>query len=188
MYKYIINPVETAKQIMDIYIKEGMFVCDATVGNGNDTVLLAKKVGEEGQVIGFDIQEIAINNTMNILEKNNLNSRVNLILDGHENLDKYITNQIDFFIFNLGYLPSGDKNLVTDLETSLMGIKKSLELLKKNGLGLITCYIGHDGGLEEKEGIEEYLTNLNQKEYNVMEFNFKNQKNNPPILYAIERK
>lgn len=188
MYKHIINPVETAKKVMDYFLKEGMVVCDCTVGNGNDTIYLANKVGETGKVYGFDIQSLAINNTKNKLVDNNLINRVNLILDGHENLDQYIKSQIDFFIYNLGYLPSGDKELVTDLETSLLGIRKSLKLLKKNGLLLVTCYIGHEGGLEEKEGVESYLSNLNQKEYNVLEFNFKNQKHNPPILYGVEKK
>ncbi len=188
MYKYFINPVETSRFIMDNFIVEDMVVCDCTVGNGNDTLLLANKVGVNGKVFGFDIQSIAIENTEELLKENNLIERVNLILDGHENLDRYIENQIDFFIYNLGYLPSGDKNIKTDLKTSLMGIKKSVELLKNNGLILVTCYRGHEGGLMEQLAIEEYFKSLDQKKYNVLEFNFINQKNNPPILYGLEKK
>ena len=46
---------------------------DATVGNGHDTVFLARLVGETGKVIGFDIQEQAIKNTTERLEKRETN-------------------------------------------------------------------------------------------------------------------
>lgn len=173
---------------MNSYLKEGMIVCDCTVGNGNDTLFLSERVGKMGKVYGFDIQEQAIENTRSYLESNNLLDRTELILDGHENIDEHINELIDLFIYNLGYLPKADKNIITRSSTSVESINKALTLLKNNGLLLVTCYTGHEGGLEEKEDIEEFLSNLNQKEYNVLEFNFKNQKHCPPILYAIEKK
>lgn len=187
-YKYIINPVELAKKIMNDYVKDSMVVCDCTVGNGNDTLFLANLVGENGKVYGFDIQELAINNTKNYLSGKNVLDRVNLILDGHENIDFHIKEKIDLFIYNLGYLPRGDKDIITNKNTSVQSISKSLELLKNNGILLVTCYTGHKGGLDEKKAVEGFLSNLNQKEYNVLEFNFKNQKHNPPILYCVEKR
>ena len=41
-------------------MKPGYIALDCTVGNGNDTILLAHLVGEKGKVYGFDIQSIAI--------------------------------------------------------------------------------------------------------------------------------
>ena len=35
---------------------------DATMGNGNDTQFLSEMAGEKGQVLAFDIQEIALEN------------------------------------------------------------------------------------------------------------------------------
>ena len=44
-------------------INKGDIVVDATMGNGYDTKYLAEKVGEEGFVYSFDIQETALKST-----------------------------------------------------------------------------------------------------------------------------
>ncbi|MCI6667343.1 MAG: class I SAM-dependent methyltransferase, partial [Romboutsia timonensis] len=71
---------------------------------------------------------------------------------------------------------------------TLQAIKKSLNLLKPNGVISIAAYIGHEGGMEEKDYICEYLNNLDQKEFNVLHMQFTNQINNPPQLILIEKK
>ena len=50
-----------------------------------------------------------------------------LILDGHENLDHYVTEPIRAAIFNLGYLPSADKSVITKPHTTLEAIEKILD-------------------------------------------------------------
>ena len=40
-------------------VKPGDFCIDATMGNGNDTLLLSRLCGDSGQVLAFDIQEQA---------------------------------------------------------------------------------------------------------------------------------
>ena len=186
-FKHFVNAVDLAKKIIYYHVKRGDTVVDCTVGNGNDTILLARLVGEKGKVYGFDIQSIALNITKDKLLKENLEKRVVLLNSGHENIDNYISEGVDFIIYNLGYLPGGDKKIKTEADTTLLSVKKSLSLLKQNALLLITCYPGHDGGNLEKEGIKNFLNTLSQKEYNVLEFNFINQKNNPPILYGVEK-
>ena len=42
---------------------------DGTLGNGHDTVFLAKLVGPNGHVYGFDIQEQAIVSTKKRLDR-----------------------------------------------------------------------------------------------------------------------
>lgn len=186
-YRYFINPVETVKIIMSYTVGEGDIVIDCTTGNGNDTLLLAKLVGAKGKVYGFDVQYEALKATKDRLEIEGLKERVVLINDGHENIDKYIFEEINFIVYNLGYLPKGNKEIKTKATTTLESIKKALFLLNNNGLLLVTCYTGHEGGRDEKNAVKDFLTSLNQKEYNVLEFNFINQKNNPPILYGVEK-
>lgn len=186
-FKYFINAVEVAKKIMNFHVQKGSKVLDCTVGNGNDTLLLAKLVGKSGKVYGFDIQSIALNITMEKLRKEGLNDRVVLVNDGHEKVDDYINEKLDFVIYNLGYMPRGNKKIKTRADTTLESIKKSLMLLKNNGLLLVTCYTGHEGGFEEWNTVKHFFQSLNQKEYNILEFNFINQKNNPPILYCVEK-
>ena len=187
VYKKVVNTFKLVSDLMEKNLSEGSIALDCTVGNGNDTLALAKLVGKTGRVYGFDIQKIAIENTKERLACENPHNNVKLILDTNENIDKYISEKLDFIIYNLGYLPRGDKNIITREDTTINSLKKSLDLLNNNGLILITSYTGHRGGLEEKEAVERLLSSLNQKEYNVLKYNFINQKNNPPILYGIEK-
>ena len=186
-YKYFINPVAMVKKIILHYVNEGYIVVDCTVGNGNDTLLLAKMVGESGMVYGFDIQAMAIDKTRNKLIEHGLEKRVNLINSGHENIDMYVKDRVHLVVYNLGYLPGGDKKIITTPDTTLESIMKALNLLNANGLLLVTCYTGHKGGMLEKEKVEEFLISLDQRKFNVLKFNFINQKNNPPILYGVEK-
>lgn len=186
-FQKIINTNTIVKDLMMSSVIEGSIVLDCTVGNGHDTTLLAELVGKNGMVYGFDIQNQAITITSEKLKKANLEDRVTLIQDGHENIDKYISERLDFIIYNLGYLPSGDKSIKTNKDSTIRSIEKSLILLNNKGLMAITVYVGHIGGLEEKRAVEELLMSLNQKEYNVLKYDFINQMNNPPILYVLER-
>ncbi len=186
-YKKIINTIKITKEIIYNHLEEGCKVLDSTVGNGNDTLLLARLVGNKGKVYGFDIQNQALNITMAKLVEESLENRVELIEDSHENIDIYIKEKLDLIIYNLGYLPKGNKAIKTNKKSSLTSISKAINLLKDNGILLITCYTGHKGGLDEKEGIENFLKDLDQKKYNVIKYDFINQINYPPILYCIEK-
>lgn len=188
MYKYFTNATTIASTIINNKVKNGDIVIDATIGNGKDTVLLARLVGDNGKVYGFDIQKIAIDLTQNALQENNLLRRVILINDSHENIDNYISKKVDLVVFNLGYLPKGNHNIVTKSTTTIIALSKSIDLLNNKGLILITTYPGHAEGKKENEEIAIFLSKLNQKEFSVLKFEFMNQINNPPILYGIEKK
>lgn len=186
-YREIVNTLKISKDIINKHVKKGSRVLDCTVGNGNDTLELAKIVGDTGKVYGFDIQKKALEITLELLKSEGMDNRVELIEDSHENIDLYIKEDLDFIIYNLGYLPKGDKNIRTKSCSTLISLKKSLELLKSNGIILITSYVGHEGGMEEKDTIENLLSGLDQKRYNVIKYNFINQRNYPPILYGVEK-
>lgn len=186
-YKNIDNVLNIGQDIIKKHVKSGYKVLDCTVGNGHDTLLLSKLVGNRGIVYGFDIQKEAIKNTKQLLRSENQETNVKLFLDSHENIDKYINGNINFIVYNLGYLPGSNKKIRTKPNTSLKSIQKSLYLLKENALLLITVYPGHTGGREEKDKIENFLSNLDQIYYNVLKYEFINQINDPPILYHIER-
>lgn len=156
---------------------------DMTVGNGNDTLYLA---AISNHVYGFDIQQIAIDNTNKRLNANNVNN-VSLYLDSHTNVDKYNLTDIGAVIFNLGYLPTGDKNITTNYKTTLEALNKALQILKVNGICVLVIYPGHQPGLEESNAILEFSKSLNQKQYSVLKYDFINQINNPPYLIAIQK-
>ena len=175
--KSILNRV---KLIYEKFIKPGDITVDATCGNGNDTLLLAKK---SKKVFAFDVQEDAINNTKKLLDENNINN-VTLICSSHEKMDNYLNeykNKISLFTFNLGYLPSGNKNIITNHESTLIAIKKALELLNNKGIILVTCY-PHEEGKKESSTIINYLDN-NKIPYII----YRNTNNiNAPFLIEIK--
>ena len=65
---------------------------------------------------------------LNIQKKNSTFKHVTLIHDGHENIlndiPSDIIGNVDAAIFNLGYLPKGDKSIVTKPETTIQAIEK----------------------------------------------------------------
>lgn len=186
-YDKIYNVVPIVRRLMKDYVKPGDMALDCTIGNGNDTLLLAKLVGPMGRVYGFDIQEKAIENTKKLLKDECGIDNIILIKDSHEYIDKYINENLDFIIYNLGYLPGGDKNIKTCASSTVKSIKKSLKLLRENGIICVTVYPGHNGGRDEKLAIDDLFSGLDQRYFNVLKHEFINQKNNPPILYVLEK-
>lgn len=169
---------------------EGDWAIDATMGNGNDTLLLAELVGASGKVFGFDIQEAAVKNTQTKLTQAALQQRAELFLQGHETIDTVLPEDapIKACIFNLGYLPKSDKKIITLPHTTKYALEAAKKRLVPKGRIIIVAYYGHPGGQRELETIQEYCQNLPQEEFNVLSYQFINQKNSPPILFCIEKK
>ena len=162
---------------------EDIFV-DMTLGNGNDTLFLCKLVKF---VYAFDVQQIALDNSKKRLDENNV-SNYSLILSSHELVDQYITEKVKGFIYNLGYLPTGDKSITTNYDSTISSLKKALMLLKEKGIIVLVVYEGHDSGKIESSKVMEFVSSLSQKEYDVVTYRFVNQINNPPYVIVIERK
>lgn len=169
-----------SKLICERMIKPGDIVIDATCGNGNDTLMLARLAKK---VFAFDVQKKAIDNTKKLLEKNNVKN-VELINDSHENLEKYLNlylKKISVIMFNLGYLPGGNKDIMTNHKSTLKAIKYGLNYLNKKGIILVTCY-PHEEGKKEAKEIINYL-DKNKLNYQI----YKNTDNeNAPFLIEIK--
>jgi hypothetical protein len=48
--------------------------------------------------------------------------------------------------FNLGYLPGGDKTIITKPETTLIALEAAKGILMAGGLISLVVYVGHPGG------------------------------------------
>jgi hypothetical protein len=184
----------TEKRMVDIIhecmadiIHPGDTVCDCTMGNGHDTLMLSQLTGREGIVYSFDIQQLALERTAALLSQNNTGDNVRLILASHSQALAYIHESIRFFVFNLGYLPDGDPGIITKADTTLASVKDMLSITEAGGGGAVLSYYGHCGGSEEKEALEDYLQNLPPKYYSVMKIETLNRKNTPPVLYLIKK-
>jgi 16S rRNA C1402 N4-methylase RsmH len=181
-----------ARLLLEKAINSGDIAIDATVGNGHDTLFLAELVGTEGKVYGFDIQEQALESCNEKLRAQNVQDRVTLIHKGHQHAGECVPpslhGKVTGAIFNLGYLPGGDKTVVTTPETTISAVKQLLEILATEGIIVIVIYHGHPEGQIERDNLVEFVKTLDQKDAHVLNYQFINQKNNPPFIIAIEKR
>ncbi|MFB4210581.1 class I SAM-dependent methyltransferase [Shouchella sp. JSM 1781072] len=180
-----------ARTLLQEVIQSGDTVVDATAGNGHDTLFLAGLVGANGKVISCDIQEEAISATRARVKSGEMEGRVDLHHIGHEQLNQlpsFQTAQIRAAIFNLGYLPRGDKRITTTGDTTIQAIEQIYLKLPKEGRIVLVIYHGHPEGKIEKDDVLHYVSNLPQEEAHVASYQFINQRNNPPFVVVIEKR
>lgn len=173
------------KSLLEQAVSPGDCVLDGTAGNGHDTYFLAELTGSSGKVFAFDIQAEAIKATSERVREFH---HVELVHDSHDKIMNYVASPISAAVFNLGYLPKGDHSIITKAQSTLAALEQCLELLSVNGLLLVVVYSGHDGGSEERDAVMEFVSSLPQKSFDVLKYEFINQKHSPPFLLAVEKK
>ena len=168
-------------------VRPGDRVVDATCGNGHDTLFLAQLVGPEGKVWGFDIQEQAMAATAALLEGAGCRERVELHHAGHEQLTTSVTSPVDAVVFNLGYLPGGDKGCITSPHNTVVALTQAVELLAPGGRICISLYTGHPGGMEESDAVEAWGAGLLPREFHVWCSRQMNRSAGAPYLIMVEK-
>ncbi len=171
------------------HLKEGQWAVDATCGNGHDTLFLAQCIlgnTSHGGVIGLDIQEKAIENTRLLLEQSLLShqyARVHLFKQSHASFPNQVMNHsISLIVYNLGYLPKGEKQITTRTDTTLESIKEGLSLIAKGGLISITCYPGHAEGEREETALLTFAQGLSSKIYSICHHRWLNRHLSPSLI------
>lgn len=181
---------QQAQQAVSEVIRPGDFAIDATAGNGHDTQFLAELVGSEGRVIAFDIQQVAIANTACRLEKAGLQN-VTLWNRDHAEINDMIppewTGRIAAIMFNLGYLPGGDKQIITRADSSRHSVALSARLLKPGGIMTVLAYTGHDGGKSEADQVEQVVTGLPANSFEVRIIQSQPGRAAGPRLFVVRR-
>lgn len=179
--------LQYAQDLLADAISEGATVVDATAGNGHDTLFLAKLVGDSGQVYAFDVQKEAVDATLHRLLDEGLEHRALVLKDGHENVANYVTKPVSAAVFNLGYLPGSNHDIITKPNTTITAIEQLLKLLTIDGIIVLVIYHGHDGGKEERDAVINYVSSLPQKYVHVLKYQFLNQQNDPPFVIALQK-
>ena len=195
-------------------MKPGDIVIDATCGGGHDSLQLAGL--DPGHLYAFDVQPEAIAKTRALLTEAGMlpSEHISCELLPHEEMPEYfralgmlpqiepssedstpagenIGSSAGFaaaVVFNLGYLPGGDKKLTTRTETTLAAVRGAMQLLKKDGLLCITMYSGHAEGAREKKALLAFAEGLDSHIWHVSYINMLNQKKSPPEILLISRK
>ncbi|AYG01385.1 tRNA (mnm(5)s(2)U34)-methyltransferase [Lactococcus allomyrinae] len=197
----MLKALAMAHSCLEEIIKPNDIVVDATMGNGYDTLFLSNLTDN---IFAFDVQNEAIEATekrlsfagKNVIKISDFenekllteNPSVKLILDGHENVRKYVKKPIKAAIFNLGYLPKADKTVITKPDTTLTALSSLTELLVTGGRIALMIYYGHEGGEKEKNAVIHWVSTLNQKTWDVFTYGPLNQVHTPPILVILEKK
>lgn len=181
-------------------LQPGDLAIDLTAGNGHDTLILSGLVGKDGQVVAFDIQEQALRETGRRLTAAGVPIRrctekqpqdvipgVSLVADCHAELDSYLHSPAKGIVANLGYLPGGDRLLITEPESTLAALEKACALLAPGGRLVVVIYPGHQGGREEAERVDLFFASLPEQDFEVLSMKVGNRPEAPYLQVAEKR-
>jgi len=206
----IVRTTELALKLISEYLEPGDTALDGTMGNGSDTLALADMVGigeGKGTVYAFDIQQKALDNTSELLRKNHYecyvvkdrnrsienllqddDGKILLFLESHENLGIHVKKPLDGAIFNLGYLPGEEREIVTKPDSTVAALEQTEALLKAGGIMVVVIYSGHAGGAEEKAAVLEHLAALPASTFHANLITAVNQPPDAPAIALVTRK
>ncbi len=186
MSNLIKNSSKLAFHIVSKYINADTIAVDATCGNGNDTLALLEAGCK--RIYAFDIQSDAIKNTSNLLNKHSSSWKetVTLINECHSSIPYHIS-KANVVIFNLGYLPCGDKSITTLKTSTAEALESCLNILEIGGICCLIMYDGHENGKEEKLELLKLTQKLNSSKFHVGYIQMLNQKKNPPEILLITK-
>lgn len=180
------NAVGYVHNVLTAVLQQGDVAVDATIGNGWDTAVMGELVGRGGTVYGFDIQDVALEVTR--ARTSECLATIKLFQQGHQTLATVVDakhhGQVKAVSFNLGYLPGGDKNLTTHVETTLEGLTQAVSILASDGVITVVCY-RHAEGVRELNSVREFVKGLPQDQYTTVEVDFINQRGTPPIVFVV---
>jgi SAM-dependent methyltransferase len=153
-------------------------VIDATCGNGKDALKLTELV-PQGYVYALDIQESALQKAKELIPYSN----ISYILQSHTRLP---SGDFKLVVYNLGYLPGGNKDLTTLTATTLESLEKAAQLIIIGGALSITCYPGHPEGALEERAIRGWVGSLDSKNWLIAHHVWREK--SPTLFFIIKIK
>lgn len=164
---------------------------DATCGNGHDALVLAKLIftTELSHLYCIDTQKQALASTSARLQQelpHLLLKNISLLHQCHSRFPEAIP-PCDLIVYNLGYLPGGDKTKTTHVSTTLISLRAALSLIKPGGLVSMTCYPGHPSGAEEQASLIDYTSKLPAQDFLVCHHQISNRYLAPSLLLILKK-
>lgn len=154
---------ELAHDAVRAVLRPGETAVDATAGNGHDTEFLARLVGPAGRVFAFDVQPAALDRTAARLRAAGLGN-VTLFCRDHAELAAAVpagcAGRVGAAMFNLGYLPGGDKSVITRPDSTRAALSAALGLLRPGGVLTVVAYPGHPGGADDLAAVRRFVGSL----------------------------
>lgn len=201
MKRTLTRLVQWSQDLLAEVVQPGDLVADLTAGTGQDTLALFRLVGKTGQVVGFDIQNQALLATGERLvaagaqvrlqqqEIRPLQSEpgVDLLLLSHAEFARVMPAAPTGIIANLGYLPGGSQELITQPETTVLALEQACSLLGKGGRLAVVVYPGHPGGTDEGNAVCKLMGGLQDPAFQVLQLKVSNRPQ-APFLFVVEKK
>jgi len=197
MGKSLTRVIQWGHELLAEVICAGDLVVDLTAGNGYDTLALANMTGSDGQVVAFDVQQEALDATAGRVAGAGFRARItaeiqplkvragiDLVLASHDCFRDIVPGAPKGVIANLGYLPGGDRSVITCPETTLSALQQGCHALQPGGRLAVVVYPGHPGGAIEAAAVSRFFAGLDQKEYHVLLVKVQNRDDAPFLLVA----
>jgi len=193
--------VPWSQSLLAEILTTGALAVDLTAGTGRDTLFLWQQVAPSGSVAAFDVQKTALERTRLLLQAEGApvflhtekdtggfaEPGVHLIHDSHAHWLQYDIGSPRAVIANLGYLPGGDRSLITRADSTLEALGLALDRLHEQGRLAVVGYPGHDGGQEEVKAVGSLLNDLDSEKWQVLHLQAANCPQ-APLLWVVEKK
>jgi hypothetical protein len=187
---------------------------DGTCGNGHDTLFLARTLcaigGKPCGLFSFDVQPAALAAGRAALDREGLTACVRLLLKNHARLARVLERAEDWppslaairrtdggapaslrlaaAMYNLGFLPGGDKRVVTTPADTLVSLQGAAAALAPQGILTVHAYGGHPGGMEELRAVEAWCAALPFARWTAARYALCNKARNPEALFLVAKK
>jgi hypothetical protein len=188
MHPFFPRPTQLAQNWIAQILRPGDVAIDATLGNGNDALFLARCVGPNGKVHGFDVQAAALCTSTELFEKNQIpQDQYSWHLLSHAEMQQVVTAPVRAVMFNLGYLPGEDRNVITQSKETLLALEAACSLIDRGGIITIVCYPGHAGGDAETAEVIAWADKQGAA-WHVVVYEKRATLRKAPILIAMQKK
>lgn len=193
---------------------------DATAGNGYDTLALVRMLADAGggTLLAVDLQAVALERSRGRL-RDELHGwqideaddawrcspsaaavaagggivSVRWVHGDHQAvLAEQARSSVHLVVFNLGYLPGADREVVTRGTATVRALEHAEQALVAGGCLSVTVYPGHPEGIEEELAVLDHASSLPHDPWSVHHTVWLNQRNKrtgrrAPSLVLIQR-
>lgn len=169
---------------LEAVLAPGGTALDATCGNGHDTLFLARAIAPGGTVHAFDLQRAAIERSRRRLDAAATGASLHWHQQDHAGLASALAGtRLDAAMFNLGWLPRSDSDIVTTPASTTAALGAVLPLMRPGARLTIVCYRGHAGGETEAAAVWRWLQTAPVR---MLAREPDNPAPDAPLLYVIE--
>ena len=95
--------------------------------------------------------------------------------------------KISAIMFNLGYLPGGDKSIITLTDSTVTALNSACRILSSNGIITVLAYPGHQGGGLETDEVKNWCDHLNEDQFKIGIIYSSENKASAPRLFVIHK-